>query len=96
MTENSEAQTPAAWQFRFKRWTGEWSDWNTLPAYWDGVRNPDHEYRPLYPNPSGTSNFYALRAAAELCYQEMRHAVAPRDSFTDALDALDAALYPHS
>lgn len=35
-----------------------------------------------------------LIAAAKLCHQEMRHTVAPRDSFTDALDALDAALYP--
>jgi len=37
-----------------------------------------------------------LIAAAKLCYDEMRHTVAPRDSFTDALDALDAALYPHT
>lgn len=35
-----------------------------------------------------------LIAAARLCYDEMRHTVAPRNSFTDALDALDAALYP--
>jgi hypothetical protein len=32
-----------------------------------------------------------LIAAARRCYEEMRHAVAPRDGFTDALDA---ALFP--
>lgn len=36
----------------------------------------------------------ALIKAAKLCHHEMRHTVAPRNSFTDALDALDAALYP--
>lgn len=46
--EDSE-EKPAAWQFRFKRWSGEWSEWSTIPDSWDGVRNPDHEYRPLYP-----------------------------------------------
>lgn len=41
---------PVAWQFRYKSWNGgEWSEWSTLPDNWDGVRNPDHEYRPLYP-----------------------------------------------
>lgn len=35
-----------------------------------------------------------LRAAAKLAHHEMRHTVAPRNSFTDALDALDKALYP--
>jgi hypothetical protein len=41
---------PAAWQFRFKRWnTNDWSEWSTMPGSWDGVRNSDHEYRPLYP-----------------------------------------------
>ena len=33
-----------------------------------------------------------LRAAALLAHEEMRNTVAPRNSFTDALDALDAAL----
>lgn len=36
----------------------------------------------------------ALIAAAKLAHHEMRHTSAPRDSFTDALDALDAALFP--
>jgi hypothetical protein len=41
---------PAAWQFRFKRWnTNDWSEWSTMLGGWDGVRNSDHEYRPLYP-----------------------------------------------
>jgi hypothetical protein len=40
---------PVTWQFRFKRWgTEEWSGWSTLPDNWDGVRNPDYEYRPLF------------------------------------------------
>jgi len=34
----------------------------------------------------------ALRPAATLALFEMRHTVAPRNSFTDAVDALDAAL----
>jgi hypothetical protein len=34
----------------------------------------------------------ALRAAAKLALHEMVNTVAPRDSFTDAVDALDAAL----
>lgn len=41
---------PVAWQFRYKSWSGgEWSEWSTLPDNWNGVRNPDYEYRPLYP-----------------------------------------------
>jgi hypothetical protein len=35
-----------------------------------------------------------LRAAAETALKEMCNTVAPRNSFTDAVDALDAALYP--
>jgi len=35
-----------------------------------------------------------LRSAAIMAHYEMRRTIAPRDSFTDALDALDAALYP--
>lgn len=35
-----------------------------------------------------------LVSAAKLARHEMRHTVAPRNSFTDALDRLDAALYP--
>lgn len=34
----------------------------------------------------------ALILAAKKCHHEMRHTVSPRDSFTDALDALDAAI----
>ncbi len=37
-----------------------------------------------------------LRAAAKLAHHEMRHTIAPRNSFTDALDALDAVLYPRA
>jgi hypothetical protein len=37
-----------------------------------------------------------LREAAKLAHHEMRHTTAPRPSFTDALDALDAALYPRA
>jgi len=37
-----------------------------------------------------------LRAAAELALKEMCNTVAPRDSFTDAVDALDAALHPQN
>lgn len=33
-----------------------------------------------------------LLAACKLALHEMRHTVAPRDSFTDAVDALDAAI----
>jgi hypothetical protein len=39
-----------------------------------------------------TDKVRALYRAALLAHHEMRHTVAPRDSFTDALDALDAAL----
>ena len=35
-----------------------------------------------------------LRIAAEKALHEMRHTAAPRNSFTDAVDALDAALHP--
>jgi len=35
-----------------------------------------------------------LRAAAKMALHEMRHTIAPRNSFTDAVDALDAALSP--
>jgi hypothetical protein len=34
----------------------------------------------------------ALLAAARLALEEMRHTVAPRNSFTDAVDALDRAI----
>lgn len=36
----------------------------------------------------------ALRTAGLLAHHEMRHTPAPRNSFTDALDALDKALHP--
>jgi hypothetical protein len=43
-------EKPAAWQYRFKLWsTNDWSEWSTMLGSWDGVRNSDHEYRPLYP-----------------------------------------------
>lgn len=42
-----------------------------------------------------TDKVAALYKAAKLAHHEMRHTVAPRDSFTDALDALDAALFPN-
>lgn len=35
-----------------------------------------------------------LRTAARLALEEMCNTVAPRDSFTDAVDALDEALCP--
>lgn len=33
-----------------------------------------------------------LLAAAKLALEEMRHTIAPRSAFTDAVDALDAAI----
>jgi tRNA A37 N6-isopentenylltransferase MiaA len=36
-----------------------------------------------------------LEQAARFCYEEMRLQVSGRASFTDALDALDAALFPN-
>lgn len=39
------------------------------------------------------SEIMALRNAAESALHEMCHTVAPRDSFTDTVDALDAALH---
>jgi len=39
---------PVGWQYRYKRWAGEWSEWSTLSDGWDGWRNPDNEYRPLF------------------------------------------------
>lgn len=38
----------------------------------------------------------ALRLAGQTALDEMCRTVAPRDSFTDAVDALDAALHPKS
>ena len=35
-----------------------------------------------------------LRGAATKALHEMCHTIAPRNSFTDAVDALDAALHP--
>ncbi|MDE5451357.1 hypothetical protein GWE18_00505 [Bradyrhizobium sp. CSA112] len=46
--EAATRQEPVAWQYRYKRWAGEWSEWSTLSDGWDGWRNPDNEYRPLY------------------------------------------------
>ncbi|WP_050384574.1 hypothetical protein [Bradyrhizobium pachyrhizi] len=60
---------------------------DNIPADWF----VDHDGQALILDPAKVDR---LISAAKLCYEEMRHTVAPRDSFTDALDALDAALYP--
>lgn len=42
----------------------------------------------------GADEIDRLRAAARRALEEMRHTVAPRNSFTDVVDELDAILNP--
>lgn len=60
---------------------------------------PDTDWMWVYENPKDAAaeidRLRKVEAAAALCLHEMKHTVAPRDSFTDAVDAMDAALDPH-
>jgi hypothetical protein len=64
--------------------------------HWDGQHI--HEgcllLRTLKAAEAAEARIATLEQAGRLCWHEMRHTTAPRNSFTDALDALDAALFP--
>jgi len=87
-------QDSGRWSIGLAYWTvsGNWRD-----AY--GHNEPPERATHWAPLPEPDVPFIdvdRLITSAKLCHNEMRHTVAPRDSFTDALDALDAALYPET
>lgn len=61
--------------------------WDAMEDYARAAVLADRERR-AQPAPGAE----ALLSAAKIALDEMRHTIAPRDSFTDAVDALDAAI----